>query len=438
MRLGKWTLALAALLIMGGTAMAQIDANRICLNNGSEYYISGYDHNVLNNGVGKYYPSFVHWGYTESTTTPDTWPWKIRGWAWSGMQAVNNGPLWRWGTVLHASVDSPWATTMSWDYPLNYCTAITPHTGAPQPIYGNHIAMSTVFPTLFQGREFIHPSSLGGVDAYQNIFALADFTFNIPSTAAYYGWSFAATIPAASAIEVPSNVSIYEYAFENFGPYGQYGLASGDELDCTATPGVGGNKGRNYMVLNIGDTGYFGYFNNSCNGGKFEWDMCLFVDDCVTIPTNYQGASAVGPFAAYGFDVGSGTVTPAVQTGACNLQFMAEDYANPGAVRVLLCDSPWVGYAPYGTPAAALPFGKLGYRLPHQFSLVCDTFIKLAGIWAAPMTPGYPGCMFGSTVGGNSIALPIPPDPAFKCFELRWSSISYTKIPSASFMTCWF
>jgi len=435
MRLGKWTLAIAALLILGGTAMAQIDANRLCINNGSEYYISGYDHNSINNGVGKYYPAFVHWSH-QGVGTPFTWPWKIRGWAWSGMQANVSGANWRWGTLMHAIVDNPWSTSMTWDYPLNYCTGLVPHTGAPQPIYGSNVPAS--LPTPFATKEIIFPSSYGSFDPYLNIFALADFTYNIPSTLPYYGWSFAATIPAGSAIEVPSNVSIYEYVYENFGPFGQYCLASGDEFDCTLA--AGGNKGKNYMVLNIGDSGYFGYFNNACTGGSFEWDMCLFVDDAIVVPANVPGTAQAGnPFAAYGFDVGSPTITPNVQSGAAFLKIMYEDYKNPGKARVLVGGSPWVGFVPYGTPAGCVPFGPAGYRLAHANDLVTNFFLGLLPIWFAVCVPGYPGCMFGSTVGGHSLSAPMPPDPSLKCFEVRCSGLGGNgQGPASSYMVCFF
>lgn len=437
MRFGKWTLAIAALLIMGGTAMAQIDANRLCVHNGSEYYITGYDHNSINNGVGKYYPAFIHWA-AKGVGSPKTWPWKIRGWAWAGMQAQNYGAMWRWGTAVSGIVDNPWSTNMTWDYPLNYCTGITGHTGAPQPIYGSNIpaGVGTSWPQA--GLEYIMPSSYGSFNPYLNIFATSDFTFNIPSTAPYYGWLFAATIPAGSAILVPSNTSIYEYCFEQFGPYGQYCLASGDEYDCTLA--AGGNKGKNYLVLNIGDSGYFGYFNNTCTGGSFEWDMCVFVDDAITVPVNVPGSANGGnPFAAYGFDAGSGCITPNVLSGSCFLKAMYEDYANPGKGRFLLAGSPWVGFAPYGTPSKGVPYGKAGNRVPHPVDLVTNVFTSLTAIWFATTLPGYPGCMFGSTVGGHSIGVPMPPDPNFKCFELRFSGFSANgATPTASYMVCFF
>ena len=68
MRLGKVTFLLAALLIMCGTASAQIEANRLCLHNGSEYYSNAgwMPHTSVNDGAGGYFPSFAHWASTEA------------------------------------------------------------------------------------------------------------------------------------------------------------------------------------------------------------------------------------------------------------------------------------------------------------------------------------------------------------------------------------
>ena len=94
MRLGKWTLAFAAVAFLCGTAMAQVDDfNRLCMHNGSYYYIIGYDHNNPNIGVGKYYPSFSHrpsYGIKDQNNQW-YWPWKIIGWAFAGMQASDYG-----------------------------------------------------------------------------------------------------------------------------------------------------------------------------------------------------------------------------------------------------------------------------------------------------------------------------------------------------------
>ena len=105
----------------------------------------------------------------------------------------------------------------------------------------------------------------------------------------------------------------------NKGPNNQYVLLSGDELDCLGGPG---NKGRNYSLISDADNGYYWFWNNACSGAAQEWAMCLFVCDTVTIPVNAPSNS--GPFAAYGFDVGSPTVTPLLSSNCIMLGFMTE------------------------------------------------------------------------------------------------------------------
>jgi hypothetical protein len=441
MKLGKWTLALAVLLVFGGTAMAQIEANRLCMHNGGDYYIIGYEHGIANNGAGKYYPSFAHWAGTESDANPGTYPWKLRGWAWVGMQANVYGPTWFWLTGLYANVDNPYATTMSFDYPFLYCSGAVPHSGSPRIIYGGNMPgnVPSVIPSPLATREIVFPSSYGGFDAYLNLFWFGTGTWSIASTQPYYGWQFAFTTTAPTVVELPSMTSIWQYTWEDLGPIGQYEILSGNEMACTLT--AGGNKGRNYAVINIGDAPYYGYWANNCTGGDSNWAQCLFVEDAVTIPVNVPGdAGLSNPFAYYGyaFDVAVSTVTPAAQSGSAWLQAYYEDYANPGTGRALIAGSPWVGLIPLGTMSSALPYGPAGFRVGHPNDLVTGFFITVASIWQGTVNPGFPACMFGTTTAGISIPVPIPPLPELICFELRYSGFSFSgKAPTASYYVCY-
>lgn len=441
MRLGKWTLAIAALLLIGGTAMAQIESNRICIHNGSEYYTNAawMPHTSINDGTGKYYPSFTHWAGTKAAGSGN-YDWKIRGWAWTGMQANSTANTWVWATMLSISPDNPWSTTMTWSYPVVHCLGMRPHTGPPWIVYGTG-GLNANLGSPYAGREYVFPSSYGGFDPYLNIFALGDASWNIPSTAPFYGWTFAFTIPAASAIEIASGNSIYQYTFEQFGPVGQYSLLSGNEMDCTLA--AGGNKAKSYLLGNIGDSPYFYYWGNDCAGADTEWSMCLFVEDAVTIPTNVPGAAnASNPYASYGFDVGSGTLTPLSSSGAAFLKPMYEDYANPGTGRALIAGMSWVNGIPFGTPAGTVPYGPAGFRVAHNWDIVTDFFVGIWNLWLMPnANPGFPACLFGTTTGGvgGTVPIPIPADPNLVCFELRFSGYNINgRAPSASYAVCYF
>jgi len=82
--LGAW--CLPWFLCLSATAQS-LDYNQLCIHNGGEYWVQGIDHSDPEMGGGKYYPSFAHWAAEGMGTSPDfTWPWRIRGWAWTGMQ----------------------------------------------------------------------------------------------------------------------------------------------------------------------------------------------------------------------------------------------------------------------------------------------------------------------------------------------------------------
>jgi hypothetical protein len=428
---------IVALVLLCGIAHSQVMANRLCLHNGSEYYMIGFDHGTANMGAGRYFPSFTHrpaLGVGGSGST--TWPWKIRGWSWTGMMASQYGPTWYWESFLQKSVDNPWATTMSWDYPVNYALGIEPHSGLPRLIYGSNL-FSPPLPSYVHTQEVRFPSSYGGFDSSLNIFVVAGETWILSSTLPYYGYEFGLVFSPFEALHVRSNASIWEYVFNSQGPLCQYMVLSGNEEDCLGGPG---NKGRSYSLFTPGDCGYTCFFFNLCHGVDTEWAMCLFVEDAVCIPVNESGATnPSNPFASYGFDIGVSAITPLHSSGECKLRIMTEDYANPGGGRVLLAGSPWIDMIPFGTPAPGIPYGPVGFRMPHTWDLLADFFSSLTSLWYHETKPGYPAGVFGTTTGGHSEAIPVPPLPGFVGFEIFFCSFS-TKgnAPSAGFMVTLF
>jgi hypothetical protein len=415
-------------MLFGGTALAQIDANRICLQNGSEFYVNGPFYGYPNHGAGKYFPSFAHW----ASTPVDKggfyiYPWKIAGWSWGGMQANIGGPIWYWETCLQSSTDNPYASTMSFDYPALFCTGAVPHTGFPQPIYGGTIPSSV---PVVGANQWIFPSSSGGFDAYLNIFAVGGASWNLPSTTPFIGWQFAFAWDCASAITIPSSDSIWEATWNMKGPNPQYTLLSGDEVDCL---GGGGNKGRNYSIISDTDNGYLWCWLNGCTGIAQEWAMCIFVCDTVSIPVNVPGDPDVNnPFSAYGFDVGVPCLCPLLSSNCVSLGFMTEEYTGTNGGFIAL--------ASFAFWPTIKDYNKKHYRVPHGYDVLTGTFIQIAGLFMHFTTSGYPACMFGTTTGGNSLFFPFPGDPALLCAEIRWSTYDMGKgrPMSASFMATYF
>jgi hypothetical protein len=419
------------ILLMGAAQAQSLDCNRLCINNGGEYTITGINHSSPNKGCGKYFPSFSHWTGRQGQDGR-TYPWKIRGWCWHGRMDKVWGPMSVWTTALQRSVDNPYGTGMSWNYPLNYALGTTPVTGPPNSM--SYAVLPSTLPSCIRSRPMVFPSSHGVFDAYMNIFAACTLTWTIPSSSWHlYGLNYAVILASNETIEIPSNCSIYEYVWENTGPYAQYVLLSGNEVDCTGT--AGGNKGKSYSVGTEGLGPYFYYFDNPGTGSCEEWRMCLFVNDAVTIPVNAPGVpSNTNPFASYGFDVGSATITPLASSGHLYLQAMYEDVHNPGTDRILIAASPWSG--------PAVPYGPAGYRIPHAWDPVTDFFTGLCFVWRPlppGIAPGFPAAQFGTTVGGRSIPFPVPPSAALVGFELKFSSFSMNgKAPTASYMvTYW-
>ena len=429
MRLGKWTLAFAAVALFCGTAMAQVDDyNRLCMHNGSDYYIIGYDHNQPNVGVGKYYPSFTHRpadGIKDSGSQW-YWPWKIYGWAWTGMQASAYGPTWVWPTHLMATEDNPWNTSMTFKYNTLMCQNIVPHTGPPWPVYGTSSAPSMAPGYFGNYREMIFPSTYGGYNAYLNLFAYGTGSWSIASTAPYYGWQFA--LSGSNYITLGSQYSVWQYAYEQAGPNGQYALLSGNETDNL---GLGGGKGRVYSLLNQ-TGGWFGYWANNCTGHDSSWAMCLLVDDAICIPTNVPGVGSLGnPYAVYSFDISVATVTPNNQGGGHFMQAMFEDYKTPGKIRGLLAGLMFPG-------SMATVYGPAGNRVPHPVDFLTNIFIGLDPFFRATPLAGYPAQMFGPTTGAHTIQLPFPPDPGLKCLDIMFSGFGSGIPPTAGFMATFF
>jgi hypothetical protein len=441
MKVGKWVLGIAALaLLLGGTVQAQtIMANRLCINNGGEYYTKGNYQDYSNYGAGKYYPSFTH-----SPNTPLdpgaavlTYPWKIMGWAWTGMQADNFTTVWYWETVLQATKDNPRAAPpgMSWDYPVLFYTGQIPHTGGPRPAYGG--TTPTTVGTAVGGQNWLYPSSAGGWDGYLNIFAWGAASWNVPSTQPYYGWQFAFLGSCASAITLPSLNSVWEFiwaekGFIDLGITGkQYMILSSNEIDCL---GGTGNTCRNYSLTSDVDNGYYWYWQNTCDGVEQEWDMCLFVCDAVMVPVNVPGApNAANPFYNYGFDVGSPTITPYLTSGCLAIGFMTEDYtSNPGDLKFMLAAFAF-------SPGPIGPFKAGKYRLTHGWDILTNLYLALIPVFTHVMVPGYPACKWGTTNGGHSVFLPFPPDPALAGQEIWYTSLSAAGLkPSASYMVTYF
>jgi len=80
MRFGNWILIAAIVfMLLCSTASAQLQANQLCMHNGSEYYTNGGYFGFPNWGAARYFPSFTHW-----TSTPFknglgniVYPWKL-------------------------------------------------------------------------------------------------------------------------------------------------------------------------------------------------------------------------------------------------------------------------------------------------------------------------------------------------------------------------
>jgi hypothetical protein len=425
MRLGRWVLALAAVsLLFCGTANAQIEANELCLHNGGEYYVNGGFFGFPNHGGGRYFPEFTH---TPQVKNQDNglYTWQLGGWFFVGMQANAHGAQWYWEVCLQISADAEASGTfnMSFDHPQRFCMGLIPHTGFPMPIYGG--TLPTSLPTI-GGQGWLFPSSAGGFDAYLNIFAIGSGSFNIPSTQPFYGWLFGWTVPCASAITVPSENAIWQFAWQKLGPNGQYLILSGNEMDCLGQSGLG-NKARNYSVISDFDNGYLWYWTNTCNGAGQEYAMCLWVCDCVILCQNVPGATnAANPYAAYGFDVGTGAITPYMTSGAMLLGWVVIQWDEECNVYVII-----------GAFHSNIHVEYKGNKYRIVFDFLTNFMIGI-GFQVPHIFFPYPA-YWGDTAGGHTFALPVPPDPALKCARIIWTGINPIGLkPTGGFEQTWF
>ncbi|MHC4944637.1 MAG: hypothetical protein ACYTG7_16585, partial [Planctomycetota bacterium] len=175
------TYLIIALIFLCGIAHSQVMANRLCLHNGGEYFFVESEI-VSNSGAGRYFPSFTHRPALGVGGPGNwTWPWKIRGWSWTGMMAYGCGPTWYWESFLQKSMDNPWAKTMTYDYPVNFALGIEPHKGPPRIFYGSNLT-SPPLPSYVHTQQIRFPSSYGGFDSSLNVFVVAGETWIMPTT----------------------------------------------------------------------------------------------------------------------------------------------------------------------------------------------------------------------------------------------------------------
>jgi hypothetical protein len=456
MKLGKWVLGIAALtLLLGGMTYAQTLPNsKLCLHNGSEYYVTGGFHCFPNHVATKYHPSYAHMAGLRNDNFPGgygvDYPWKIAGWAWGGMQGFNNyGPTWYWETCLQFSRDNPRhvktsAETfdMTWEYPVLVATGQIPHSGAPYPIYGAAVPVGICGP--MGGNDWQCPSTCGGWNAYMNIFACGWASWNISGTLPGYGWTFAFTLPCDYPVCVPSVAgtapctctSIWQSSYMCKGTHDQYVLLSGNEGDCNvADRSDDGNKTRNYSIIGDCDGGWLWYWNNTCDGRGEEWGMCLMVCDTVTIPVNTPGTG--GPFA--GFDVGPATLMPYSSEGCVVIDFMTDASTPYGQ-----CGAPHFILAGFGGACAPgnVPYKGGLYKLHHGWDLLTNVFLGVVGLYVHIPLPGYPACCFGTACGANTAigALWPSPSPLPVGTEITYESLALSPgfPPSAGYMVTLF
>ena len=430
-RMRVLTALIAPLLFNAPSAPSQsVDANALCLHNGAESYVHFPGFELCpSEAAGKYFPSYTHFSCTSLDDLGAVYPWKLRGWTWTGMQAANHGPTWYWKTCLQRSVDNPYASTMSFDYPELYCNGTVPVTGLPQPLYGARLPKSM---PVVGGEGYIFPSSMGGGGwkAYQNIFAVVAASWVVSSTRPFYGYDFTLLLASSEPpMTVPSDSSIWTYVWTRKGPFRQYLCLSDDEQDCLGAPG---NKGRSYSVYCQTDYGCLYSWSNPGNGIGLEWSIGLWVCDAVTVPVNVPGSSSpANPFAAYGFDAGVAAVTPLLTSGALTLGFMTGDRSGAGVPRVMLaCLAP---SAPVG------PYGEHRYRI-RGYDALTSSMLGLASIFLHTPSPGYPSGMFGTTSGAHTTTVPIPLDPWLVCTEICFQSLPLDPAhpPSAAFTVVFF
>lgn len=435
MKIGKCALIIPGLLLcFAFSANAQLEGNRLCIHSGGDYYANGPYYGYPNHGSSKYFPSFTHWTSTSVNNAGTNYPWKISGYSWDGMQTDPFNSIFYWESCLHRSVDNPRQPNgwMTWDYPILFQLGL-PNTGLPGPVYTGVIP-STV--AKVGGNKWIFPSSMGGFNAYQNIFATEASSWTVPTPIPPlfpvrfgYNWGCA----TANALTIPSSNSIWLTVWTNKSTNTQYCSLDNDSPACD---GSGGNKGRNYSLISDADNGTFWGWRNTGNGTSAEWAMCLFVCDAITVPVNCPGSTNItNPFVSYGFDVGAPTITPFMSSLQMSLGFMTEDWANEsaGMGRIVLG-----GMASSG--GASGPTGGSNYRIPFTWDALTNALsTTYVNIYVHFPAANYPGCMFGSTIGANTVMVSVP-TPDFVGLEIRWASMPANPLApmSASYMATYF
>jgi hypothetical protein len=335
---------------------------------------------------------------------------------------------------------------MPWDYPKVFCLGLETGT-LPDFIWGG--VLPVTIPGVGGDHGMVFPSSCGGDNQYWNVFAVATGSIVTSLPTPFYIWFFGLSAQCTDPLTVPSNYSIYEYVW-NCRPErvtDQYLLISADEYDCSGTVAgnVGNKMGRNYSIIGDYDNGYYWGW-----GSSIELGMCLAVCDIVTIPVNTPGNP--GPLNPYNgtnnvngqFDVGIATVTPFASSGCASLRFMTLANQSAGYARAVLgafgsldgfffpagpiipnvwmwpgpgiCQGPWNN---------CIPYGALGWRVPHTWDAITGLMFKIVLVFAHIPMPDYPGYMFASHAGIDTIPLTLPPDPLLLCTELRWSSLQF-------------
>ena len=435
MRNGKWVLGIAAIaLLFCGTAFSQAapdDYNRLCLHNGGDYYINVAIGGSLftgtpNSGSGKYYPSYTH---ITSTPVGGLYYWKIRGYTWVGMKATGGTSIWRWTGMLLGIPSDDYNYTAVPSVSLS-CTFPAPHAwssgalltagggGWSNPLFQwSANGLATSIPAV-GGKNFLLPSATSFTSA-ANIFAIVGGSLNTGTISPFYGYGFGVTY-ATSATIVASTTAIYQYIFEDQnavapGDY-HYCIYSGNEMDHNAgypyaVGDLPGYKGKNQLLIyrppyQIGWP--IGLSTGQNSGNSYSVDMCLLVDDAVLTPVNvsvHAATAAYNPFVAYGFDVGTATMTPEVASGGAFLGFTTEDYKASGQAFAILASK----HTPGSEAIGALQYDGNSHRYPcGSVDGVTNYFLARLTKWLHAIAFPFPTCAWNlDTVGGFSAQLPI-------------------------------
>jgi hypothetical protein len=152
--------------------------------------------------------------------------------------------------------------------------------------------------------------------------------------------------------------------------------------------------------------------------------MCLWTCDVVCIPQNIPGATnAANPYAVYGFDLGTGSITPYMTSGAYLLAFADIKHDGAGKTFAHLASLPTF----YGINPITYKKGK--YRLTG-FDLITNIFLGLVPLFNTTLGP-FPA-NWGTTVGGYTpTAFPLF-DPLLKCAQMRFSALDVQTLETSA------